>query len=364
VSKGTGLVFYDTACRALDKARTVDEVKEIKNQADAMRIYAKQAKNKKLEADAYEVRERAKIKVGEMIEDERKSVGLAKAGRKPKIGVSETPITLAEAGIDKNLAREARKLVKLSPSERENLIATTRERIEQGGIERVFGNTMHPHDERGRDLYETPEGAVRALLGVQRFDGTIWEPACGRGAIVRVLRDAGYPVIASDIVKYDRSVGVDFLADFLTVDRAPEDVSTVLTNPPFMFAPEFVRQGLLLVPRVVMLLRLEFLEGETRCDILDSGNLARVYVFRDRVPFRRDGWEESGNKMSFAWFEWDRNHCGPALIERISFKAVDPESLASVVEQLPRVAGDLDAAEPAEPAEPVEAAPEKPPDAA
>jgi hypothetical protein len=64
VSKGIGLVFYDTACRALDKARTVDEAKEIKNQAHAMRIYAKQAKNKKLEADAYEVRQRAIIKVG------------------------------------------------------------------------------------------------------------------------------------------------------------------------------------------------------------------------------------------------------------------------------------------------------------
>jgi hypothetical protein len=31
VSKGTGLVYYDTACRMLDKARTVNEVKEIKN---------------------------------------------------------------------------------------------------------------------------------------------------------------------------------------------------------------------------------------------------------------------------------------------------------------------------------------------
>jgi hypothetical protein len=353
VSKGTGLVFYDTACRALDKARTVNEVKEIKNQAHAMRIYAKQAKNKKLEADAYEVRQRASIKVGEMMEDQRKSVGLAKAGRKSKtIGVSETPITLAEAGIDKNLAREARKLAKLSPSEQENLIATTRERIEQGGIERVFGNTMHPYDERGLDLYETPEGAVRALLGVKRFEGTIWEPACGRGAIVRVLRDAGYPVIASDIVKYDRSVGVDFLADFLTVDRAPEGVSTALTNPPYMSADEFVRHALSLVPRVVMLLRLDFLEGETRCDILESGNLARVYVFRNRVPFRRDGWEKSGNKIAFAWFEWDRDHCGPPVIERISYErsandvvAVEPEALADVIEQLPGVASDLDAAE-------------------
>jgi hypothetical protein len=234
-----------------------------------------------------------------------------------------------------------------------------------GAVERIyrgFGNTMHPYAERGHDLYETPAGAVRALLRVLRLDeGTIWEPACGRGAIVRVLRDAGHTVIASDIVKYDRSVGVDFLADFLTVDRAPEGVITVLTNPPYMKADEFVRHALSLVPRVVMLLRLDFLEGESRRDILESGNLARVYVFRNRVPFRRDGWEKSGNKIAFAWFEWDRNHCGPPVIERISYEQSpraandvvvdDPEALAD--EQLPRVAGDLDAAEP------VEAAPEK-----
>ena len=38
------------------------------------------------------------------IEAQRKTVGLAKAGRPTKIGVSKTPvITLAEIGVDKNL---------------------------------------------------------------------------------------------------------------------------------------------------------------------------------------------------------------------------------------------------------------------
>ena len=46
--------------------------------------------------------------------------------------------------------------------------------------------------ERRDDLYETPECATRALLAVESLpQGTVWEPACGPGAIVRVLRDAG-----------------------------------------------------------------------------------------------------------------------------------------------------------------------------
>jgi hypothetical protein len=48
-----------------------------------------------------------------MMAEQKKTVGLAPAGR-PKIGLSENPIskppTLAEAGIDKNLANKARKL--------------------------------------------------------------------------------------------------------------------------------------------------------------------------------------------------------------------------------------------------------------
>jgi hypothetical protein len=63
------------------------------------------------------------------------------------------------------------------------------EQIRRGN---VTGVAMHPHAERGLDLYETPAPAVHALLGVERFDGSIWEPACGPGAIVRVLRGTGH----------------------------------------------------------------------------------------------------------------------------------------------------------------------------
>ena len=70
------------------------------------------------------------------------------------------------------------------------------------------------------------------------------------------------------------------------------------------------------------------------------------------MPFRRDGWEKSGNKIAFAWFEWDRNHRGPPQMGRISYEraandvvAVDPESLADVIDQVPRVHAENDAAE-------------------
>lgn len=179
-----------------------------------------------------------------------------------------------------------------------------------------------PLADRKDDLYETHPAAVRALMKAADLPNFIWEPACGPGAIVRTLREGGHTVWATDLVDYgcpDSESGVDFLLERQT----RVDVEAIVTNPPFKLAGEFVEHALTLAPRVFMLLRLAFLESTRRTGILDGGRLARVFVFRNRLPMlHRHGW--TGNKVSnptaFAWFAWDRGHKGPATIERISWK--------------------------------------------
>ena len=107
------LIKYDAACRAVAEAKAVDEVKEIRNQAIAMQEYARQSKNKELEADALEIRMRATRRLGEMMKIQPKATpsGSNQFNRVDRVTEKpEAPITLAEAGIDKNLANAARGL--------------------------------------------------------------------------------------------------------------------------------------------------------------------------------------------------------------------------------------------------------------
>src|SRR3990167_2900425 len=76
VAKPVALGHYDAACQALAKAKSIDDVKAVRDAAAALRAYAKQAKNKDLEIDAAEIRIRAERRVGELMKAQRESVGL------------------------------------------------------------------------------------------------------------------------------------------------------------------------------------------------------------------------------------------------------------------------------------------------
>jgi hypothetical protein len=186
-----------------------------------------------------------------------------------------------------------------------------------GRLDHACQTGRHSDTERGLDLYETPESAVVALLRIETLPLRIWEPAAGRGAIVNVLRAHGRHVIASDVADY--GFPLDFASDFLTTTLPPRGCGAIVTNPPYQFAEQFVAHALGLCPRVIMLLRLAFLESERRTNILEQRGLARIHVFRKRLPMmHRDGWTgpRASSAIPFAWFCWDRDHCGPTTIDR------------------------------------------------
>lgn len=185
-----------------------------------------------------------------------------------------------------------------------------------------------PLKDRGNDLYETPPVAVAALLRAETLPDHIWEPACGPGSIARSLRAAGHRVTATDLVDYASPDQDEARQDFLFAREAPPGVQAIVTNPPFKLAGEFVEHGIRLCPKVIMLLRLAFLESERRTPILDSGHLARVHVFRNRLPMMHRAGEgiveaerQNSSALAFAWFVWDISYRGPTQLTRISWEA-------------------------------------------
>ncbi len=100
------------------------------------------------------------------------------------------------------------------------------------GLVSGMGNAAHPLSDRKDDCYETPAQAVHALMEVESLPDVIWEPACGPGAIVRLLRASGRQVYATDLVDYESPDQDAAGWDFLMEQQLPLGVQMILGNPP------------------------------------------------------------------------------------------------------------------------------------
>jgi hypothetical protein len=167
--------------------------------------------------------------------------------------------------------------------------------------------TKRRADLDGPDFFPTPAWATHALVENERFEGTIWECACGDGAMARVLEEAGYKVRATDLyARGHGETGVDFL-------KATRKVDNIVTNPPYNVAEAFVAQGLKLARhKFALLLRLAFLEGANRANtIFLETPPARVWIFSERITFYMKGAKQAGSgTTAYAWFVWDRHANG------------------------------------------------------
>ncbi|SMH37463.1 hypothetical protein [Mesorhizobium australicum] len=158
-------------------------------------------------------------------------------------------------------------------------------------------------DLAGPDYFPTPAWATYALMDNERFEGEIWECACGDGAMSRILKTKGNVVRSSDL--FDRgfgTIGIDF-----TTAQTPAD--NIVTNPPYNSAEAFVRSGVTLARcKFALLLRLAFLEGANRSrTIFAECPPSRVWVFSERITFYPAGAAQAGSgTTAYAWFVWDK----------------------------------------------------------
>ena len=165
------------------------------------------------------------------------------------------------------------------------------------------------------DFYPTPSYAVEALLKretISNLNYVIWEPASGNGAIAKF-----FPYCkASDIRTTDDVYGEKGI-DFLKTYRRGIDI--IITNPPYRDAQRFIEHALDCANlKVIMLLKLVFLESISRKKLFDRKLLKTVYVFRRRLKIYAEGkLGKNSGLIAYAWFVWDKSYQGLPTIDWI-----------------------------------------------
>ena len=123
----TQLTKYDAARLALQVASTVDEVKDIRDKAEAMAAYARQARDTELIKWATEIKVRAERRAGQMLAEMPKATGAKGVGpiAVPSCDRNQPP-TLAEIGITKNDSSRWQKLAAVSDEQFEAAVAAAK----------------------------------------------------------------------------------------------------------------------------------------------------------------------------------------------------------------------------------------------
>lgn len=191
------------------------------------------------------------------------------------------------------------------------------------------------HKERNKlDYYATPTIEVINILeelNINFMSKSILEPCVGGGHMAEgidlYLTKQGYVekvlTIGTDI--HDRGYENDIWElycgpeyDFFSDDYPFDDVDWIIMNPPYSVIEPFTIRALEIAKKgVIMLARLQFLEGEGRFDnILQYNPPTDVYVYVDRIQCWKDGLKPEGSSaQAYAWFVWNREKNNEYLVE-------------------------------------------------
>lgn len=166
------------------------------------------------------------------------------------------------------------------------------------------------------DFYVTRAYCVHYLLdNVELPSGRWLEPGAGDGAIIKAARQHHSTVNVrwTAVEKYTRRLErelepSDILVrgDFLTFDFGSLRWHVALGNPPFSLATQFIDRSLQLAPRVLFLLRLNFLGSKKRREFFERVGIPDVYVIVPRPSFRRSG----SDATEYAWMDFRSEWAG------------------------------------------------------
>lgn len=174
----------------------------------------------------------------------------------------------------------------------------------KGADPAMLGTSKYPR--RKGDFYATPDWCTEVLLRHFTPAGTIWEPACGEGHMSRVIERKGYFVFSTTL--YDQGCGHERDWDFFERKQPPPGVYSIITNPPYSRADEFVEHALGMMKErggaVAMLLRNEWDCASSRRHLFTPSACFDMKVVLTRRPRWIEG-SKGSPRHSYAFYVWD-----------------------------------------------------------
>lgn len=181
-------------------------------------------------------------------------------------------------------------------------------------FKQVGASAHSPEEREENDFYATNPKALEVFLPEIELRN-VWECACGQGHLAKVLDAKGLLGRASDLI--DRGYGEVKVNFYEQLEVWGGDI---LTNPPYGDAKQFCEHALRLVndgSKVVMLMRIQFLEGQRRKAFLKSNPPKYVYVSSSRLQLAKNADFVKYNTASancYAWYVWEKGFKGETII--------------------------------------------------
>ena len=209
----TQLIRYEAARNALQVASTVDEAKDIRDKAEAMAAYARQARDTELIQWATEIKVRSERRAGQLLAEMPKNSGKLRNSSPSHDGRATTP-TLASLGITYNDSSRWQKLAAIDEEKFEAAVAAAKDaagQVTTAAMLRAAAGKPHVANNSGENEWYTPPEIIEIARSV--MGGIDTDPATSE--------------IANQTVKAGRIYTID------DDGRNREWAGNVWMNPPY-----------------------------------------------------------------------------------------------------------------------------------